>query len=185
MSIAQVRTISDSYLKKTNNQSVQSNKEWSAINCSIHTGKGLLLQLFWCFKIAEELPQNRGCTGQPFFASGQGGAEEKFFGLGCGGVTVKLGAYSGWGRAGRGSLENFRGRGVHPCSKWSLKAPFLPPAPCWFCFTGKRIGRESCARDKLISRRMAKKQKYLRLQDLAGREYIKWWMAAWKKAFLD
>ena len=52
-----------------------------------------------------------GMHGTAFFASGQGGAEEKFFGLGCGGVTVKLGAYSGWGGAGRGSLENFRGRG--------------------------------------------------------------------------
>ena len=36
-----------------------------------------------------------------------------------GGVTVKLGAFSGWGRVGRGSLENFRGRGV-------LGQPFSP-----------------------------------------------------------
>ena len=27
------------------------------------------------------------------------------------GVSVKFGAFSEWGRAGRGSLENFRGRG--------------------------------------------------------------------------
>ena len=53
------------------------------------------------------------------FGVGRGGAEEKKFGVGRGGagrnssgrVTVKLGAFSGWGRAGRGSFENFRGRG--------------------------------------------------------------------------
>ena len=82
----------------------------------------------------------QGCTGQPFFASWRGGAEEKNFGLGQavksserGRVTVKLEAFSGWGGAGRGSLEKFQDRagpgqpfslgpgwGVHP---WSIYAP--------------------------------------------------------------
>ena len=55
------------------------------------------------------------------FSAGQGGAEETNFGvgqgragskiLGAGRVTVKLGAFLGWGGAGRGSIENFRDRG--------------------------------------------------------------------------
>ena len=47
------------------------------------------------------------------FWVGWGGTEEKKFGFGRGGVKVKLGAFLGWGRAGRGSLENFWGQGSH------------------------------------------------------------------------
>ena len=43
-----------------------------------------------------------------FFYSGQGVKS-----LGWGGVTVKLGAFSGWGGAGQGSLEIFLARGNH------------------------------------------------------------------------
>ena len=53
----------------------------------------------------------QGCTGQPFFASGRGGAEAENFGVGRGaqgvkswgrgGVTVKLRAFSGQGRTGQ------------------------------------------------------------------------------------
>ena len=54
--------------------------------------------------------------GAGFFASGWGGAEEKFFGVGqagskipgAGGVTVKLGSFSE-----RGGRTNFWGRGSH------------------------------------------------------------------------
>ena len=94
MSFVQVSTISDIYclLKKTNNQSVQSNKERSAINCSIHTGKSLLLQLFWCLKIVEEASKS-GMYGTAFFCFGAGRGWGKIFGLGRGGVTVKLGSY--------------------------------------------------------------------------------------------
>ena len=80
----------------------------------------------------------RDARGSLFLLRGR--AEEKNFGLGQavksserGRVTVKLEAFSGWGGAGRGSLEKFQDRagpgqpfslgpgwGVHP---WSIYAP--------------------------------------------------------------
>ena len=55
------------------------------------------------------------------FGPGRGGADGKNFGVGRGRekilrarrVTVKLGAFSGWGGAGQGSLENYWDQGSH------------------------------------------------------------------------
>ena len=66
--------------------------------------------------------------GQPFFASGRGGAGQRIYfrggaGRKCsgrGGVTVKLGAFSGLGQ---GILENFRG--------WGAPGQPFPPGSGW------------------------------------------------------
>ena len=73
---------------------------------------------------------DQGCTGQRFFASGQGGAGEKFSGQGGqgakssgqGGATVQLEAFSGWGGVERvGVVLKIFGAGV-------VRAAFFPGA---------------------------------------------------------
>ena len=97
----------------------------------------------------------QGCTGQPFLLQGGagrgtgkkigGGAGVKTTGQGGGGygVTVKLWAFTGWGGAGQGSLENVRGRDSPFPRGWDGAGPGVHPWYVLLVFYRHHLGSSS------------------------------------------